>query len=99
MGTPWEPTWEPDRGPVDRPGGAMSPRPGPEACSMAEKLTKRVVDRLIAHADPVKDTLVWDSAVPGLILRLRAGSARFAFQYKRHGRTRRVSIGGLRAAY
>ena len=60
---------------------------------MAEKLTKRVVDRLIAQADPVKDTLVWDSAVPGLILRLRAGSARFAFQYKRRGRTRRVSIG------
>jgi integrase len=60
---------------------------------MAEKLTKRVVDRLIAEADPVRDTLVWDSAVPGFILRLRAGSARFAFQYKRRGRTRRVSIG------
>jgi len=71
----------------------MSPRPGPEGCPMAEKLTKRVVDRLIAQADPAGDVLVWDSAVPGLILRLRAGSARFAFQYKRRGRTRRVSIG------
>jgi integrase len=60
---------------------------------MAEKLTKRVVDRLIAQADPAKDTLVWDSAVPGLVLRLRTGSARFAYQYKRRGRTRRVTIG------
>jgi hypothetical protein len=31
--------------------------------------------------------------VPGLVLRLRSGSARFAFQYKRRGRTRRVTIG------
>jgi Arm DNA-binding domain len=60
---------------------------------MAEKFTKRVIDRLIAHADPGKDTLVWDSAVPGLVLRLRSGSARFAYQYKHRGRTRRVNIG------
>jgi len=60
---------------------------------VAEKLTKRLVDRLIAQADPDRDTLVWDSAVPGLALRLRSGSARFVFQYKRRGRTRRVAIG------
>jgi Arm DNA-binding domain len=60
---------------------------------MAEKLTKRVIDRLIAQADPTKDNLVWDSAVPGFVLRLRSGSARFAYQYKRRGRTRRVTIG------
>jgi integrase len=60
---------------------------------MAEKLTKRLVDRLIAQANPDRDTLVWDGAVPGLVLRLRGGSARFAFQYKRRGRTRRVGIG------
>jgi integrase len=60
---------------------------------VAEKLTKRTVDRLIAEADPARDVLVWDAAVPGLVLRLRSGSARFAFQYKRRGRTRRVTIG------
>jgi integrase len=60
---------------------------------MAEKFTKRVIDCLIAQADPGKDTLVWDSAVPGLVLRLRSGSARFAYQYKHRGKTRRVNIG------
>lgn len=60
---------------------------------MAEKLTKRAVDRLIAQADPERDTLVWDAGVPGLVQRLRSGSARFAFQYKRRGRTRRITIG------
>jgi hypothetical protein len=60
---------------------------------MAERLTKRAVDRLIAQADPERDTLGWDAGVPGLVLRLRSGSARFAFQYKRRGRTRRVTIG------
>jgi integrase len=60
---------------------------------MAERLIKRAVDRLIAQADPERDTLVWDAGVPGLVLRLRSGSARFAFQYKRRGRTRRVTIG------
>jgi Arm DNA-binding domain len=60
---------------------------------VAEKLTKRLVERLIVQADPGRDTLVWDGAVPGLVLRLRSGSARFAFQYKRRGRTRRVAIG------
>jgi integrase len=60
---------------------------------VAGKLTKRAVDRLIAEADPGRDTLVWDAAVPGLVLRLRSGSARFAFQYKHRGRTRRVTLG------
>jgi integrase len=64
---------------------------------VADKLTKRVVDRLISQADPSKDVIVWDGAVPGLVLRLRSGSARFAFQYKRRGRTRRVSIGAYGA--
>jgi hypothetical protein len=31
--------------------------------------------------------------VPVPVLRLRSGSARFAFQYKRRGRTRRLTIG------
>ena len=60
---------------------------------MPEKLTKKIIDRLVAEADPGRDTLIWDGEVPGLILRLRSGSARFAFQYKHHGRTRRISIG------
>ncbi|HXO43806.1 MAG TPA: integrase family protein [Thermoanaerobaculia bacterium] len=60
---------------------------------MTEKLTKRIIDRLVAEADPGRDTLVWDQEVPGLILRLRYGGARFAFQYKHHGRTRRISLG------
>jgi integrase len=60
---------------------------------VAEKLTKRTIDRLVAEADAGRDTLVWDAGVPGLVLRLRSGSARFAFQYKRRGRTRRVTIG------
>src|SRR5260370_1142337 len=60
---------------------------------MTERLTKRVIDRLVAEADPAQDTLVWDEEVPGLVLRLRSGGARFAFQYKHRGRTRRVSIG------
>jgi hypothetical protein len=38
-------------------------------------------------------SLAWDEEVPGLILRLRSGDARFAFQYKHHGRTRRISLG------
>jgi hypothetical protein len=33
---------------------------------VAEKLTKRTVDRLIADADPDRGMLVWDAAVPGL---------------------------------
>jgi hypothetical protein len=60
---------------------------------VAEKFTKRVIDRLIAQADPGKDSLVWDSEVPGFVLRLRSGSARFAFQYKHRGRTKRVNLG------
>jgi hypothetical protein len=31
--------------------------------------------------------------VPGFVVRLRSGSARFAYQYKHRGRTRRVNIG------
>jgi hypothetical protein len=71
---------------------------------MAEKLTKRAVDRLIAQADPERDTLVWDAGVPGLALRLRSGSARFVFQYKRRGRTqcrrgqRHMKASGMRVA-
>jgi integrase len=46
---------------------------------VAEKLTKRTVDRLIAAADPGRDKLVWDAAVPGLVLRLRSDSLRTTF--------------------
>src|ERR1700687_1243739 len=60
---------------------------------MAEKLTKRLVDRLVAEADPTKDTLIWDGEVPGLVLRLRSGRSGFAYQYKHQGRTRRISLG------
>jgi len=44
----------------------------------------------VTEADPSRDTLVWDTEVPGLILRLRSGGARFAFHYKQYGRTRRT---------
>jgi hypothetical protein len=64
---------------------------------MAQRLTKRLIERLAAEADPARDTLVWDDEVPGLVLRLRSGSARFAFQDKHRGRTRRVTIGKFRA--
>ncbi len=60
---------------------------------MAEKLTKRGIDRLLAEADPKGDVLVWDGDVPGLVLRLRNRRARFAFQYKHRGRTRRLTLG------
>jgi integrase len=60
---------------------------------MTERLTKRLIDRLAAEADPTQDTLIWDDEVPGLVLRLRSGAVRFAFQYKHRGRTRRVTIG------
>ncbi len=60
---------------------------------MAEKLTKRLIDRLAAEANPASDTLIWDQEVPGLVLRLRSGTVRFAFQYKHRGRTRRLTIG------
>jgi hypothetical protein len=53
---------------------------------MAQRLTKRLIERLAAEADPARDTLVWDDEVPGLVLRLRSGSARFAFQDKHRGR-------------
>jgi hypothetical protein len=60
---------------------------------MAEKLTKKLIDRLAAEADPARDTLVWDEQVPGLVLRLWHGGARFAFQYKHRGQTRRIALG------
>ncbi|HVT17766.1 MAG TPA: site-specific integrase [Thermoanaerobaculia bacterium] len=60
---------------------------------MSERLTKRLIDRLAAEADPARDTLIWDDEVPGLVLRLRSGTVRFAYQYKHRGRTRRVTIG------
>jgi 4-amino-4-deoxy-L-arabinose transferase-like glycosyltransferase len=42
---------------------------------VAEKLTERTIDRLVAEADAGRDTLVWDAAVARLVLRLRSGSA------------------------
>jgi integrase len=60
---------------------------------VTEKLSKKIIDRLVAEADPARDTLVWDQEVPGLVLRLRNGITSFAFQYKHHGKTRRISLG------
>lgn len=60
---------------------------------MKKRLTKRIIDRLIAEADPARDTFVWDEEVPGLILRLRHGSASFTFQYTYRGRTERIGLG------
>jgi integrase len=60
---------------------------------MSERLTKERIDELAAAADPLRDVLVWDAAVPGFVVRFRGGAVGFAFQYKIRGRTRRVSIG------
>jgi hypothetical protein len=70
--------------------GLMARRSG---ALVTEMLTNKVIDRLMAEADPDGDTLVWDEKVPGLILRLRHGLASFVFQYKHHGKTRRPSLG------
>jgi hypothetical protein len=34
---------------------------------MSERLTKRIVDKLIVEADPTREMLVWDAEVPGYL--------------------------------
>jgi hypothetical protein len=58
---------------------------------MTEKLTKRIIDCLVAEADPGRDTLVWNEEVPGLILRLRSGGARLSSgRLRTQGQPRRL---------
>ena len=55
------------------------------------KLTKRVVDALQSEA---KDYFVWDSQIAGFGLRVMpSGAKTYQAQYRKGGRTRRVSIG------
>lgn len=56
------------------------------------KITKRLVDSI--EADPARDVLVWDTEVTGFGLRVsRGGVKSYVFQYKRHGRARRMTLG------
>ena len=55
------------------------------------KLTKRVVDALQSEA---KDYFIWDSQIAGFGLRVMpSGAKTYQTQYRKGGRTRRVSIG------
>ncbi|SLN64549.1 Putative prophage CPS-53 integrase [Roseovarius albus] len=55
------------------------------------KLTKRVVDALRSEA---KDYFVWDTQIAGFGLRVMpSGAKTYQAQYRKGGRTRRVSIG------
>jgi integrase len=59
---------------------------------MKAKLTKRLVDR--AEEDPARDVLIWDTDVAGFGLRVsRGGVKSYVFQYKIHGRARRMTLG------
>lgn len=59
---------------------------------MTGKITKRLVDT--THADPARDILVWDTETAGFGLRVsRGGVKSYVFQYKVHGRTRRMTLG------
>lgn len=59
---------------------------------MRAKITKRLVDRI--EADPASDVLVWDTDVAGFGLRVtRGGVKSYVFQYKIHGRARRMTLG------
>jgi integrase len=59
---------------------------------MRAKITKRTVDSI--GADPTRDTFVWDTEVAGFGLRVtRAGVKSYVFQYKIHGRARRITLG------
>jgi len=59
---------------------------------MKAKLTKRLVDRI--ETDPARDVLVWDTGVSGFGLRVsRGGVKSYVFQYKIHGRARRMTLG------
>jgi len=59
---------------------------------MTGKITKRLVDA--THADPARDILVWDTETAGFGLRVsRGGVKSYVFQYKVHGRARRMTLG------
>ena len=59
---------------------------------MKGKITKRLVDSI--QADPVRDVLVWDTELAGFGLRVsRGGVKSYVFQYKIHGRARRMTLG------
>jgi integrase len=64
--------------------------------AMPEPFTKKTLDTLAAEArgnPAAKTRCVYDSAVPGFMVRLRGGRLDFWFSYRRHGRERRVSLG------
>jgi hypothetical protein len=55
------------------------------------KLTKRTVDAL---APGSKDYFLWDSQIPGFGVRvMQSGAKTYQAQYRKGGRTRRVSLG------
>jgi integrase len=59
---------------------------------MKAKLTNRLVDSL--QSDPARDVLVWDTEILGFGLRVsRGGVKSYVFQYKLHGRARRMTLG------
>ncbi|HEX7184370.1 MAG TPA: tyrosine-type recombinase/integrase [Thermoanaerobaculia bacterium] len=59
---------------------------------MRGKITKRLVDSI--QADPERDVLVWDTDLAGFGLRIsRGGVKSYVFQYKLHGRARRMTLG------
>lgn len=59
---------------------------------MKAKLTNRFVDSL--QSDPARDVLVWDTEILGFGLRVsRGGVKSYVFQYKLHGRARRMTLG------
>lgn len=59
---------------------------------MKGKITKRLVDSI--QTDPERDVLVWDTELAGFGLRVsRGGVKSYVFQYKVHGRARRMTLG------
>jgi hypothetical protein len=59
---------------------------------MKGKITKRLIDSI--EADPERDTLVWETDLAGFGLRVsRGGVKSYVFQYKIHGKTRRMTLG------
>lgn len=59
---------------------------------MKGKINKRLVDSV--QADPARDVLVWDTELAGFGLRVsRGGVKSYVFQYKLHGRARRITLG------
>jgi integrase len=59
---------------------------------MKGKITKRLVDSI--QTDPERDILIWDTDLAGFGLRAsRGGVKSYVFQYKVHGRARRMTLG------